>query len=78
MDANEINSDNSDDISLDMSDGSSTFDETEEIDVELGVRPYQFEPETDSDEEFVHQAPEPNEDERLENTNWLRQWLEIE
>jgi hypothetical protein len=72
MDANEINSDNSDDISLNMSGGSSTFDETEEIDVEMGVRPYQFEPEADSDEEYVHLAPEPNvEDERLENTNWL-------
>jgi hypothetical protein len=47
------------------------------MNVELGVRPYQFEPEADSDEEFVHQAPEPNEDERLENTNWFRQWLEI-
>ena len=52
MDAYEINSDNSNDISLDMSDGSSTFDETEEIDVELGVRPYQFEQKADSDEEY--------------------------
>ena len=59
MDANEINSDNNDDISLDMPDGSSTFDETEEIDVELDVRPYQFEPEADSDEEYVPQSPEP-------------------
>jgi hypothetical protein len=56
-----------------MSEGSSTFDETEVIDVELGVRPYQFEPEADSDEEFVHQVPEPNEDERLESMNWCRQ-----
>jgi hypothetical protein len=45
-----------------MSDGSSSFDETEEKDVELGVRPYQIEPEADSDEEFVHQAPETNPD----------------
>jgi hypothetical protein len=60
MDGNKINSDNSDDISLDMSNGSLTFDETEEIDVELGIRSYQFEPEADSDEEFVHQAREPN------------------
>jgi hypothetical protein len=52
MDAYEINSDNSNDISLDMSDGSSTFDETEEIDVELGVRLYQFEQKADSDEEY--------------------------
>jgi hypothetical protein len=56
MDANEINSDNSDDISLD---GSSTFDETEEIDVELGVRPYQFEPEADSDEELCIKPQSP-------------------
>jgi hypothetical protein len=71
MDAYEINSDNSNDISLDMSDGSSTFDETEEIYVELGVRPYQFEQEADSDKEFVHKAPEPN---RLTKTSaWKTQ-----
>jgi hypothetical protein len=31
----EINSDNSNDICLDMSDGSSSFDELEEVDIEL-------------------------------------------
>ncbi|XP_062600011.1 uncharacterized protein LOC134261605 [Saccostrea cucullata] len=71
MDFNEISSDNNDDISLDMSDGSSVFDEQDGVGIELGTRPYQFEPEADSDEELVDEDDiQPSEDERLGNTDW--------
>ena len=43
--------DSNDDISVNMSDWSSIQENPDREDVERGTRPYQFEPESDSDDE---------------------------
>lgn len=60
----------SDDRVVNTSGGSTSFDDSHEGDIGLGVRPYQFEPEVDTDEEI----PPPNSPdrhvERVGNNDW--------
>ena len=67
----ESDSDCYDDISVNMSDLSSIEENSDGEDVELGTRPYQFEPEADFDEEPHDQNnPDLDDDGRLGNNNW--------
>ena len=64
-------SDSNDDISVNMSDLSSNEENSDGEAVELGTRPYQFEPEADSDEEPPDQNnPDLDDDGRLGNKIW--------
>lgn len=64
-------SDFNDDISVNISDLPSIEENSDGEDVELGTRPYQFEPEAVSDEEPHDQNnPDLDDDGRLGNNNW--------
>ena len=63
----------SDDSVSVMSAGSSSFDDSSTEDFGLGVQPYLFEPEIDSDEELpAPQSPDhaDNHSERIGNNDW--------
>lgn len=60
----------SDDSVVNTSGGSTSFDDSHEGDIELGVRPYQFEPEVDTDEEISLPNSPDRHVERLGNNDW--------
>ena len=63
--------DSNDDISVNISDLSSIEENSDGEDVELGTKPYQFEPEADSDEiPHDQNIPDLDDDGRLGNNNW--------
>lgn len=60
----------SDDSVVNTSAGSTSFDDSHKGDIGLGVRPYQFEPEVDTDEEISPPNSPDRHVERLGNNDW--------